>query len=413
MLSNYSYSALEAFLSCPRKYKFQYLDRVEVPKRITADAYMGNAVHRALDRLYQVQGEGYVMSREELLAVYLGEWEKPDKQYITVISEYQTVGDYIAAGQKMLETYYDKFHPFTQGVTIGSEMNLRFEIEHHETRFAIKAKIDRLWKRNDGVMEICDYKTGRMPQEGVQSKFFLHQMGLYQLAVQSKYPHWTDIELAQYFLKYDEVLRRRLRPDELDELQEQTRVNILETLQAERLDNFPPQEGGLCNYCEYYDLCPAKRHKLILEAEEGAGSEEKDSARVAAELTDRYIELYIQLKELEAEQGALREDLVRAAKDLKMGKFSGIDGEVIIKIGQTEKFITKSIDPKANSELNAMVRNLGMDEYFKLDESAFMREIYQKERLAPEILESLKKYIVTRESPRVSVRLHQSAEDDI
>jgi len=412
MLTNYSYSALETYLSCPRKYKFQYLDRIKVPKRITADAYMGNVVHRALDMLYRGQSDGYVLPREELLHIYLGEWEKPDKQYITVINEHQTVEDYIANGQKMLGTYYDKYHPFTQGVTIGSEMNLRFEIANHEVSFPMKAKIDRLWKRNDGMIEICDYKTGRMPQEGIQSKLFYHQMGLYQLAVQSKYPHWEEIELAQYFLKYDEVLRRRLRSDELDELKEQTRVNIIETIHAERLDNFPPQESGLCNYCVYFKLCPAKRHKLILEAEEEADNEEKDSALTASELADKFIELDIQFREMKAEHQALKEDLVRAAKDLSLDNFSGTRGEVVVKITSKEKFVTKSADPKANGELNFLVRNLGMEEYFKLDENAFMRDIYQKERLAPDMLEMLKIFVVSKESPRITVRLNRSEDEE-
>ena len=412
MLSSYSYSALETFSTCPRKYKFQYLDRIDIPKRITADAYMGNAVHRTLDMLYRSQGESYTMPREELINSYLAEWEKPDKQFITVIGEHRTVEDYIAAGRKMLETYYDRYHPFTRGVTIGSEMNLRFEIEHNGTRFALKAKIDRLWKRNDGVIEICDYKTGKMPQEGVRSKLFYHQMGLYQLAVQSKFPDWEEIELTQYFLRYDEVLRRRLRPDELDELAEQTRVNILETIEAERLNNFPAQESGLCHYCEFYDLCPAKRHKLILDAEEGADSGEKDSALVAAELADRFIEIDTQFKQLKAEHTALKEDLAKAAKDLSLDKFTGSGGEVMVKFNNAEKFVTKSDDPKASGELNALVRTLGMDEYFKLDESAFMRDIYKKERLAPELLDTLKKFVVTRESPRVTVRLNRQSEDE-
>ena len=409
MLPSYSYSALGTFQNCPRKFKFAYIEKIKLPKRVTADAYMGNAVHRTLDMLYR-NPAGAAVPLEDVIHFYLAEWEKPGKKDIVVINEYQTVDDYIEDGRKMLEFFYDKYKPFNQGKTIGTELNLQFELDN--TPFKMKAKIDRLWKRDDKVIEICDYKTGRMPAEGVKDKSFYHQMGIYQMAVQTKYPHWEEIDLAQYFLKYDEIIRRRLRSDELDELKEEVRVTILETINAERLDDFPTVESGLCNYCEYFKYCPAKRHKLILDEEEAAETEEKATVEAAAERTDRYLELYNQARELKAEMEALKQDLIRFARELDMSKLVGEVGEVLIKINETEKFVTKTADPKAFAELTHLAREIGLEEFFKLDGRALMKEIYKKERLSPELLEAFKKFVINTEDTRVTARFKKDDTDD-
>ncbi|MBN1212350.1 MAG: PD-(D/E)XK nuclease family protein [candidate division Zixibacteria bacterium] len=409
MLSSYSYSALGTFQTCPRKYKFAYIEKIDLPKRITADAYMGNAVHRTLDMLYR-NPVAAAVPLEDIIRFYLAEWEKPDKKDIVVVNEYQTVDDYINDGRKMLEDFYDKYKPFNRGKTIGTELNLQFELDG--TSFKMKAKIDRLWKRDDNVIEICDYKTGRMPAEGVKDKSFYHQMGIYQMAVRAKYPHWEEIDLAQYFLKYDEIIRRRLRPDELDELKEEVRTSILETINAERLDDFPTVESGLCNYCEYFKYCPAKRHKLLLDEEEAAGEKEKTSVEAAAERTDRYLEQYNQVRLLTAELEALKQDLIRFAKDLDLNKLVGKNGEVLIKISEAEKFVTKTADPKAFAELSHLAREIGLEEYFRLDGRALMKEIYKKERLSPEMLEVFKKFVVNTEETRVTARLKKDNIDE-
>jgi len=51
VLSTYSHSGLKTFRNCPRKFKFQYIEKPQIPKRIGAEAYLGNAVHRVLQTL--------------------------------------------------------------------------------------------------------------------------------------------------------------------------------------------------------------------------------------------------------------------------------------------------------------------------------------------------------------------------
>jgi len=399
MLSRYSHSALGTFRSCPRKYKFARIDRVEVPPRLEAHTLLGNIVHRRLKDLYQWAADGKLYPLDDLLKAYAFDWEKESRN-VEVSSEHMTVDDYITKGSEMLTAYYRKFQPFDQGKLLGAEMRLNFELPG--TRYPFLAIVDRLVRRPDGVVEICDYKTGRNFPSGPTDPSFKRQMGLYQLGVQSKYPHFEKIELVQYYLQHEETIPCVLRPDELEELTEQFRVEILGTINAERLDDFPTKESGLCNFCEYLHLCPAKRHRLAIEAE-GESGQEKTPAQTAAEKADRFAEVTARLKELKNEQAALREDLVAAARELDLTRISGTESDVSVRIKPELKLPTKTTDPKGFAELSFLASQWNLEECFTLNGSILLKEVYAKGRLSEERQQKLEEFITTVESSRVSV----------
>jgi RecB family exonuclease len=410
MLSRFSHSSLDTFRTCPRQFKFQKIEKVEVPRRTSADTYLGAAIHRQLQSIHEQAAIGRQYTLDDAIRAYEADWEKPDREFIVVIQEHLTVDDYIENGRKMLRSYYQRYAPFDQGTLLGAEMNINFDLPG--TSFRFQAKIDRLWKRPDGVVEICDYKTGRFPPQGIQSPDFRRQMGLYQIAVQTNFPNFETIELAQYFLKFDEVLHRRLSPEELDEITEQFKIDVLATDHAERLDDFPTQESPLCNYCSYFHLCPAKRHRLILTSEAGAESGEKATMQSAAELADKYLDLDTRVKELEAERDALKVDLINLAKELGVDKFSGREADLSVKIKTEEKLITRTADPDKAGNLAFLVRQWGFEDYFALNESAFMKDVYGKGRLSDDQLAKLREFIITRESARVARVKRKGGDDD-
>ncbi len=398
MLSRYSHSTLGTFRNCPRQYKFARIDRVEVPRRLEAHMLLGNIVHRQLKDLYQRAADGKLYPLEEMLKAYASDWEK-ESRHVEVTSEHMTVDDYIASGREMLTAYYHKFQPFDEGKLLGAEMRLNFELPG--SRFPVLAIVDRLLRRPDGVVEICDYKTGRTLPQGPTDPSFYQQMALYQLGVQAKFPQFEEIELVQYFLKHEEPIRHRLRPDELEELAEQFRVEIQATINAERLDDFPTQESGLCNFCEYFHLCPAKRHRLAVEAEEAGG--EETPIQSAAELADRFAEVAAQMTALKNEQAALREEIVSVARELDLTRISGTSTDVSVRIKPEQKLPTKTGDPEKFAELSFLVGQWELDQCFTLDGRMLLKEVYSKGRLSEERQQKLEEFINTVESSRVSV----------
>ncbi len=410
MLQRYSHSSLDTFRKCPRQFKFKYIDKIEIPRLIPAHLYLGNAVHRSLQTLYEWAADGKQYPLDDLLNQYQAEWDKPDRRDIVVSREHMTVDDYIENGRAMLRNYYEQYQPFDQGTTLGTELNINFQIPGCDRTFT--AKIDRLWRRADGVVEICDFKTSQKLALGHTDASFYYQMGLYQLGVQEVYPQFEEIEQAQYFLKHNEVIRYRMRLDELDELTEKVRTEVVTIMDAEERENFPTKETALCDFCDYFNLCPAKRHRLILEGEEGARAGEKAAMQTAAELADRFVVVDRQIKELKAEQDALKEDIIRTAAELSLTRLAGTEGDVKVRLAEKEKLITQSEDSRKFAQASALIREWGLDTCFTLNNTIFMRDFYNKKRLSPEQSEQIAPFISVKPENRVSVeRKRKSSED--
>ncbi len=399
MSMSYSYSSLGSFRNCPRQYKFSKIDKVKIPVKVNIEAYLGNVIHRVLQQLYNRGANNKLMPLEEALQLYQEEIEKVDQENLTIVSEYLSIDDYIGQGREMLTSHYEKYKPFDQGVQYRTEATLRFTLPG--TNFNFIAKIDRLWKNEKGIIEICDFKTGKtLPRSGDIN--FFHQMGLYQLAVMKNYPMLEDIEVAQYFLRFGEVVRDVITPDRLEMLAEDIKQEIFAIQDAIKFNNFPPQESPLCNYCGYFELCPAKRHKIFLEDDE---SENIDRQKLAFDKTTEFIDKYIQARTLKAEIDALKDDLDKLSVELDLTKFKGKGGSVKVTHKTDEKFITKSRSEIDYANLTALARELGLEEYFSINARSLMKEIYKLNRLEPEQMEKLAKFVITEESIRVTPKV--------
>lgn len=410
MPSSYSHNSLKTFGQCPRRFKFQYVEKVEVPSRVSADTYLGNAVHQALHRLYERVGDGVLWPLRDFLAFYDAEWEKPERREIEVPKEYMTVDDYIRSGRAMLETYYQRYQPFQDGTLLGVEHNLSLTVPN--TNFRIKGRVDRIWKRRDGVVEICDYKTGsNLPRGGKDPRFWF-QMGLYHWLVKGNFPQFKNIELVQYYLKLDETIPYRMSEEELDLLSEQARCLILETIQAERVDAFPTKEGYWCDYCDFFKLCPAKRHKLLLETEAGdKGGGEKSTVESAADLAERFLQIDRQKKEVEAQHEALKQDLAQVARDLQIDSVQAASGSVSVRLTREEKFPSKTKDSESYAAISGLVRQFQLDTCLSVDLPA-LTDLYRKERLSADQRDQLRPFVQIVESSRVTAR-HKKRSDDL
>jgi len=304
----------------------------------------------------------------------------------------------------MLTRHYEKYHPFDQGQLLGTELRLRFELPGTSIKFL--AIIDKLWRRDDDVVEITDYKTGKnLPSPG--DPRFVSQMGLYQMAVMASYPQFDNIELAQLFLRQDELVSCKLREDQLDELTERLRIQVVDVENAIRLDNFPTNESHMCNYCDYQSLCPAKRHEHVLA---GDKEETKSQAEGLRDLADSFLESNEELKTLKAEVDALKSELKEAASTHGFDRIAGTKGDVTIKLSTLEKFITKSKNAAAFADLNHVVRELGLEDYLTVDASALMKQIYAKRRLPDDQMEKLSEFVSTATTSRITGKWREDHE---
>ncbi len=404
MSTTYSHSRVGCFETCPQQYKFKYVEKPDVPRRETPDTYLGRAVHSVLQTLYKAGDDSVLVPLEEATKEYHRYWSRGNLSRMVVLSEHYTVDDYIRLGETMLKRHYEKYQPFNQGQLLGSELRLRFELPGTPIKFL--AIVDKLWRRDDGTIEITDYKTGKnLPSPG--DARFVSQMGLYQLAVQASYPQFEKIELAQLFLRQDEVVSCELREDQLDELTERLRTQVQEIENAIRLDSFPTKESRMCDYCDFVTVCPAKRHARKLEADDDDDRTETERLR---NLADMFLERNDEFKALKAELETLKSELKEAASTHGYDRIAGTKGDVTIKLTTTEKFITKTKDAAAFADLNHVVRELGLDDYLTVDATALMKGIYSKRRLSDEQLASLSRFVTETTTARISAKWREDRE---
>ena len=406
MPTRLSHSSLSTFRTCPQKYKFDKVDKLKVPTPVYAHLVLGNAVHRQVKKAYELGEKGVLRPLDTMLAEYQAEWEGAYRDKVVPGSENVTLEDEIARGRQLLETFYSKYRPFTQGTHLFAEKSFKFFLPDCPTEF--QARIDRFWKRPDGVYEIADFKTGKPC--GPKDPAFRQQMGFYQLAVQDSFPDWT-IDVAQYFLRTSDVIevRCRLRPDELDELAEQFRTETVAIMRAEQLNDWPTKPSALCSYCEFARLCPAMRHKYAIESEDET---EKATLQQATTLAEEFLAVDAELKALLEKHEALKKEIALAAKDLNLTRVQGQSGYVSVTARPTEKLPTKSNDPAGHAALTALVRT--WDETtrelcLKLDDKALL-DRFRKNRLSEDQKSALGLFVRIEESVTVRVT-HNKAED--
>ncbi len=152
--------------------------------------------------------------------------------------------------EPLLQTYFtledpSRLEPHAREVAISVEI---------AEGFNIRGFIDRVDKSPAGQIRIVDYKTGRAPRAGFESKP-MFQMRFYALA-------WWRLTgeipamLQLLYLGSKEALR--YEPDEQDLLNtEQKILAIRARIQSAVNTGFEPTPSKLCSWCSYQHLCPA------------------------------------------------------------------------------------------------------------------------------------------------------------
>ena len=292
-----SYSALETFGQCPQKYKFEYIDRIRVPKG--KEAVFGTAIHGALkflfsrDPLYPTLEETLAHFRKTLIeSPAFPDEEKPR---------------FVASGEKMLTDFYKRNPPWKFNTL---DLESRFEVtiqdplsgESHD----LVGNIDRIDKLEDDSYEIIDYKTSRrLPsQDSVDANT---QLAVYQLGVHKKWPHIkpAEVALSLHFLRSGEKLSTNRSGEDLKNVEERV-LSTIHTIEQKVAENdFPPKPSVLCDWCGYKPMCPAWRH---LYRREELPPEEKKTV-------DETLKEYFMLKEEIAEREARLSAITKIIND--------------------------------------------------------------------------------------------------
>jgi len=240
-------SRLAAWLDCPRRYRFVYVDRPTPPKGAPwAHNTVGAAVHLALACWWDLP----VAGRTPAAAAKLlrDKWTPLGFRDDTQADEWRER----AAG--MVERYVARLDPAEQPVGVERTVALKTD------RLAVSGRIDRLDRRGEELV-VVDYKTGRHVLSTDDARGSL-ALALYALAAQRtmRLP-CTKVELHHLptgdvvqWEHTDATLERHLR--RAHDIADEVVAAHAAAAVIELDDAFPPRPGRLCSWCDFAAHCP-------------------------------------------------------------------------------------------------------------------------------------------------------------
>lgn len=241
-----SYSALESFISCPAKYKYQNIDKIKTPK--SKEAVFGTLIHECLKALHN-PSLAAPLTEDALLKQFTDKWNSD------LYQDQQEEAFTFHQGIEILKNYRSENRNLTSKI-IDLETSFTVALGDH----LIAGRIDRIDKLPDGIFEVIDYKTARkMPsQEMVDSNL---QLSIYHLGLLNRWPalQKKQVCLSLYFVRHGEKISTFRTGQQLEESKEK----ILDLISQIEKSDFQPKSNPLCNWCQYQKQCPLFRHKFI------------------------------------------------------------------------------------------------------------------------------------------------------
>jgi putative RecB family exonuclease len=261
------------FMTCPLLFRFRSIDRL--PEEPSAAAVRGTLVHRALETLFDLpSGERTRDAAAELVGRAFHELERDDPASAAVVRDGEGAPDVTA----LLEAYFSmedprRLEPHARELGVSAQV---------EEAFELRGFIDRVDLSPDGQVRIVDYKTGRSPGAGFESKA-MFQMRFYALV------WWRmtgDVPrlLQLMYLGNTELLRYEPTADDLRSTERKVLALRDAIARAAEARSFDPSPSRLCDWCSHRALCPAWGGSPPPLPERGAWP--TGSARVDAEPED-------------------------------------------------------------------------------------------------------------------------------
>ncbi len=268
-MSVYSFSKLQLFQQCPRKYQYKYLDKIKDTEfESSPDLILWQAVHKVLENLYNNVNVFKIPSIDDLISDFHNIRESyladATKEKPLQIKWDWALEDYIRRWERYVKSYYQKHSPFTDLQVIATESMVYFQLDKdwHKKFRGIIDRIDKVWD----TFIINDYKTNKnLPPE--QKQEYTDQQTLYWLALKQKYgKYFKNIKARLHYLHFDITDEWEIDDELLNSIVEKY-SKIIDSVEEKRFaynmwdkKAFEPKENEYCKYCEYMSICPLRAH---------------------------------------------------------------------------------------------------------------------------------------------------------
>jgi putative RecB family exonuclease len=234
------------FMTCPLLFRFRSIDRL--PEEPSLAAIRGTLVHRALETLFDLPaGERTPEAAAALVGRAFAELEKESTESADIVRD-QVGGAEVAA---LIDSYFGledprRLEPHARELGVSVQL---------DTSFEARGFIDRVDLSPDGHVRIVDYKTGRSPGAGFETKA-MFQMRFYAL-VWWRMTGYVPRLLQLMYLGNSEVLRYEPDADDLRSTERKVLALRDAISRAADASAFDPSPSRLCDWCSHRALCPS------------------------------------------------------------------------------------------------------------------------------------------------------------
>ncbi|HEV8376733.1 MAG TPA: PD-(D/E)XK nuclease family protein [Candidatus Polarisedimenticolia bacterium] len=387
--SIYSHSRLSSFEKCRLQYKYRYVDRIRRDVQ-GIEAFMGNRVHEALDKLYRDLQMEKKPSLEDLTSLYHRSWESGYSEKIRIVKKEYAADHYRKVGERCIVDFYKTYDPFKDGVTLGLEEKVGIPLDP-AGKYRMEGYVDRIVRVGAGTYEVHDYKTGNSLPSAEDLKND-RQLPLYQLGVQAKFSDAKDVRLVWHYLAFNQELRSARSPDALEGMKART-VDLIQRIEATQ--EFPPTESALCRWCDYQEICPLWKHRVKV-APLPENEYLKDSG---VRLVDRFAELESRKATLEKELGLAREAVLAMLEKEKVTVLAGTKHE--IRLTQEEAMRFPSPGETGWKGLEMVLKEIGALERFSSMDSVALSQALRDPETDRYLKAALEKFATAEKTRRL------------
>jgi hypothetical protein len=201
---------------------------------------------------------------------------------------------------------------------------------------------------------------------------------------------------------FDKELRSARTPEQLADLKLEV-MDLIRTIES--TEEFTANEGTLCEWCDYQDICPKRKHLFVVESLPPKEFKEDDGVVLA----DRYIALREEAKRIEQETEDLKQELSEYARQMGVEAVRGSDA--VLSVKKVEKLCFPPSKSPERALLEDVCRNLGRFEEVSILSTPRLSKVVTGCLWEEEEINALQPYITREESIEIRVRKASKIEE--
>lgn len=391
-MPNYSYSRLDTFKQCPRKYAYRYIEKPEIEKQPTIEAHLGTVCHETIQQIYKDLRLSKLMKQEEVFSFYEDLWDRSKSSNLRIVRDRYTEKNYRETGRGYVKTFYETNYPFNDGKTIGIEKNVQIRLS---SDVVLTGYIDLLVDHGNGRYEIIDYKTQRVfpDLDDIEQNW---QLPLYHIGLLEMFSDVKDIACSWHYLAHNKIITLKKTAQDLETIKK----SVLELIrQVEETRIFDPRVSTLCEWCDYEIICPARKHFVETENLPPELFAKEDGVK----LVNAYVETVEKIAGEKAKFEALKEKIYNYGIQHGVSIVRGSQNQIKISTKTDAVDLpTKKDNPSGNRAIIDALKKHGLWERYSQLNSWELKEAIEKNQLPQPVMDEIRPYVQRENSWRVT-----------